>query len=140
MNETLQNKLFEKYPEFFKGHKLSKRESCLAFGIQCDDGWYNIIDSACSVIKPHCEREKITSFEFQQIKEKFGTLRIYYQGSDRYIDGVLDLAETISYRTCEVTGKPGRICCTANKGWVKTLCEEKMQELGYQIYDSKSIN
>jgi len=42
-----------------------------------------------------------------QIKEKFGGLRIYYYCSDPYIDGLIDMAEAFSFRTCEQCGKAG---------------------------------
>lgn len=43
-----------------------------------------------------------------QIKEKFGGLRIYYNGQDPYIDGLISMAEAWAYRTCEECGKPGK--------------------------------
>lgn len=56
-----------------------------------------------------------------QVKEKFGGLRFYFSGGDDYIDGIVDMAESMSYRTCEKCGAPG----TATEGgWIQTLCEE----------------
>jgi hypothetical protein len=56
-----------------------------------------------------------------QVKEKFGGLRFYFGGGDDFIDGVVALAESMSYRTCEKCGAPG----TSNtSGWIQTLCEE----------------
>lgn len=56
-----------------------------------------------------------------QVKEKFGGLRFYFSGGDDYIDGIVDMAESMSYRTCEECGAPG----TATEGgWIRTLCEE----------------
>lgn len=55
-----------------------------------------------------------------QVKEKFGGLRFYFSGGDDFIDGVVALAESMSYRTCEVCGAPG----TSNsEGYIQTLCE-----------------
>lgn len=56
-----------------------------------------------------------------QVKEKFGGLRFYYSGGDDYIDGVVAMAESMSYRTCEECGVPGT---TTQGGWIRTLCEE----------------
>ena len=56
-----------------------------------------------------------------QVKEKFGGLRFYYSGGDDYIDGVVAMAESMSYRTCEVCGAPGT---STEGGWIRTLCEE----------------
>ena len=56
-----------------------------------------------------------------QVKEKFGGLRFYYRGGDDFIDGVVRMAESMSYRTCEVCGKPGK---PTSGGWIRTVCEE----------------
>ena len=55
----------------------------------------------------------------QQVKEKFGTLRFYYQGGDEYIAGLVAMAESMSACTCEQCGVPGT---TGGKGWISTLC------------------
>ena len=54
-----------------------------------------------------------------QVKEKFGGLRFYFSGGDDYIDGVVNMAETMSYRTCEECGASGN-----SEGYIQTLCEE----------------
>ena len=64
--------------------------------------------------------EPIAQVVATQVKEKFGGLRFYFSGGDDYIDGVVALAESMSYRTCEVCGAPG----TSNsEGYIQTLCE-----------------
>ena len=57
-----------------------------------------------------------------QVKEKFGGLRFYYSGGDDYIRGIVDMAEEMSYITCEECGNVGK---TVNKNnWLRTLCGE----------------
>lgn len=56
-----------------------------------------------------------------QVKEKYGTLRFYYNGGDEYIDGVVAMAESMSARTCETCGAPGEL---RGLGWVYTACDE----------------
>ena len=63
-----------------------------------------------------------------QVKEKYGTLRFYYEGGDDYVDGVVALAEYISGSTCETCGAPGKI---RGSGWVRTLCDRHAKEEGY---------
>ncbi len=67
-----------------------------------------------------------------QVKEKFGGLRFYYSGGDSsYIRGVVDMAEQMSYRTCEVCGAPGK----SNGGpYVRTLCDKHAKEYGYDVW------
>lgn len=56
-----------------------------------------------------------------QVKEKYGTLRFYYDGGDDYVRGVVAMAESISAHTCEVCGNPG----TSNhNGWITVRCDE----------------
>lgn len=59
-----------------------------------------------------------------QIKEKFGTLRLYCDNVNDYVRGIIDLAEAMSAETCEVCGSRGN--CVGGK-WVQTLCRECSQ-------------
>lgn len=86
--------------------------------------------------------------EFCQIKEKFGTLRIYFDviplfeerdvqhldktSIDRAyarfvgkVDGAIAFAENLSSSTCEKHGTPGKLYTS---GWWKTLCEDCARE------------
>ena len=132
MTEGKQKEIIHNYPEFFKGIGKSPQESCLAFGLECDDGWYDIIDTCCSLIKSHYKNKKEIDFEFVQVKEKFGTLRLYYQGGDDFVGGVIDAAEAFSARVCEITGNPGKL--RVKHMWYKTLCDSKADELGFEPF------
>lgn len=75
--------------------------------------------------------DTLNNFEFLQIKEKFGALRIYwsYNGKhDAYkrIDGIIDAAEAISEKTCHWCGKPAT-CWTT--GWILPFCDDCAQLL-----------
>ena len=63
--------------------------------------------------------------EVSQVKEKFGTLRFYYEGGDEYINGLVSMAESMSEVTCEVCGNPGK---RRAGGWIKTLCDRHHEE------------
>ena len=56
-----------------------------------------------------------------QVKEKFGTLRFYYDGGDDVVRGLVQMAEALSEVTCEVCGSPGK---RRGDRWVRTLCDE----------------
>lgn len=56
-----------------------------------------------------------------QVKEKFGGLRFYIDGGDSYAHGVIDMAERMSYKICEICGQPGRV---RGPGWHVTVCEQ----------------
>jgi len=58
-----------------------------------------------------------------QVKEKFGTLRFYYDGGDvgdGYFRGVEAMAEAMSSVTCEECGAPGQL---RGGGWIRCLCD-----------------
>lgn len=63
-----------------------------------------------------------------QVKEKFGTLRFYYYGGDDYCRGLESMAESMTARTCEDCGNPGRLL---TQGWFRTLCETHAKEQNY---------
>lgn len=120
--------LYNKYPNLFENRHKSPMESCMSFGVECDLGWFEIISSLCHRIKQHEDNKKDDSeyspVKFDQIKEKFGGLRIYHYGGDDYAKGLIDMAEAISYKICEVCGNKGY----PNKdGWIKTTCETHKQ-------------
>lgn len=138
MRQELQGELFDKYSDLFINRHKSRYESCLARGIECDDGWYSIISSICWIINQHesniknlCEMRLIAdpnhesgyeNVRFDQIKEKFGGLRVYYSGGDEYIHGVVRMAEEMSYKTCEMCGNMASL--KKSVGFVKTLCDK----------------
>ena len=59
---------------------------------------------------------------FVQIKEKFGTLRMYYDGGDEFVRGIVGFAEHYSCFCCEKCGNTGEMI--TNGGWHQTLCNE----------------
>lgn len=58
----------------------------------------------------------------EQIKEKFGGLRFYVDNADDYVNGLISMAESMSYGICENCGTNQNV--SQNKdGWISTLCE-----------------
>jgi len=55
-----------------------------------------------------------------QVKEKYGGLRFYTYGGNDYVRGMIDFAESMSYKICECCGNPGKL---SQKGWWRTLCD-----------------
>ena len=65
-----------------------------------------------------------------QIKEKFGALRVYFDGGDECVQGMVFLAEDMSTRTCEISGDVGFM--HKKNMWYKTLSPEQAHKLGYK--------
>ena len=180
MSPELDKQLCEKYPKIFADRYKSPQETCMCWGIECGNGWYNLIDHLCYAatytyttsvqideedgkrlgIEPYTWKGQETphySFEVKspqmvadQVKEKFGTLRFYQhlefdpvlveleksgkypdikKVMDRYynyFDGMVHMAEMISSRTCENTGKEGEMHVSGGSrgGWYKALNRE----------------
>jgi len=145
MDAELENKLYDKYPQFFSNKDKGIQYSCMAWGCECNNGWFDIISSLCWMIRQHEDNKALTKkyleendpeklktepeyfpVKFDQIKEKYGGLRIYFSGGDDYVEGLVSMAEAISYKICEVCGNKGE----SNKGgWITTLCESHRESL-----------
>jgi hypothetical protein len=62
-------------------------------------------------------------FQVTQVKEKYGSLRFYVNGSNDVYYGMIRMAEELSSCICEKCGKWGAEN-KADHGWYVTLCEE----------------
>jgi hypothetical protein len=141
MNNELDAKLCKEFPEIFAQRNMSMQDTCLCWGFECGDGWYQIIHDLCSVIKNHIwnlnnnidyknkkegKQEPHVDCQATQVKEKFGTLRFYTNYEDDYIAGAISMAEHVSAHTCEVCGKQGR--SRVNHGWHYVSCDEHIHK------------
>ncbi len=95
-------------------------------------GWYNLLDQMLKgMVRAGFDqsRDRIT-----QIKEKFGSLRVYVDfdyshdddpaRADRVLNAMLNADESAS--TCEQCGKPGQLL--VNGGWWLTRCAQHAPE------------
>lgn len=83
------------------------------------------VDKLIEEYSQKVEEEKQNLPKFAQIKEKFGTLRIYVDNISDYARGVIDVAEYLSAITCEYCGEKGK---TYRTGWHQTLCTKHATE------------
>jgi hypothetical protein len=125
MKQELDALLCEKYPKMMVNRNKHMTETCMCWGFECGDGWYNILNSLMGNIQGHIDwknkkEEVVPQVILDQVKEKFGTLRFYYTGGDDYIRGLVSMAESMSAITCESCGNPGK---QTHGGWIKTICE-----------------
>lgn len=133
MQVELQEELLRRYPKSFRkpGNRLVDPnvifgfEGCLQDeraplderGIECGDGWFDLIDR----LSRACEDEiwalmtqgvpKEGWPRIAQIKEKFGGLRFYVHGplSDDLRAQILQAENEESFRLCERCGAPGNL-------------------------------
>jgi hypothetical protein len=183
MKPELEKILVEKYPKLLREHGGDPKLTCMAWGIECGDGWYKILDHLLSYLNSLSETKLIINYTkeyrekykddkdyytryysiridapqivISQVKEKYGTLTVYYNtdsvnqtelpedtqkiiDQEDYnkkfrkfydkIDFAINYAEYQSSITCEQTGKDGRLY---TKGWHRTMCDEVAIKNGY---------
>lgn len=150
MNNLLDDYLCKKYPKIFVERNLSMQETCMCWGFEHGNGWFFLIDSLCATIQGYIDNHNqwvkeygkkfdeesqehgkpsdpknttlIPQLVANQVKEKFGGLRFYHTGGDEVIDGMIRLAETLSYRICENCGAMNELVNPNSTGWIQTTC------------------
>ena len=134
MKQELDDLLCNRYPKIFRDRHASMYESCMCWGFECGDGWFDIIDTICSQIQAYIDRENVEQVVATQVKEKFGTLRFYFDGGDVLTANIAQAGEETSSTTCEECGKFG-ILRTTNPNWMRTHCDACEKE--YQLKRGK---
>lgn len=77
MRDELNKILQEKYPDILSDMYGDMSQTCMAFGIECPDTWYNLINDTLEGLTK-VQKDFDVKIKAQQIKEKYGTLRFYY--------------------------------------------------------------
>jgi len=149
MKKKLEEYLYKKYPKLFENHSKPMTESCMYWGCSHGDGWFFLLDNLRSTIsnyidaqhssvdyydnleklgvkykRPEHALEKIEPVVFDQVKEKVGSLRIYYTGGDDEIQSMIRFTEKLSESICENCGKFDHSVGRTTVGWVRTICKE----------------
>jgi len=117
MKPELETKLFEKYPKILNGSLIGKH-------IECNDGWFHLLDHLCTDIQEHSDTHpdipQTQAFEVRKADD--GGLRFFACGGDRYIWSAVIETESKSYNICEVCGEMGSRNYTKSK--IECLCKE----------------
>lgn len=124
MKKELQDKLYKDFPNLYQQRKLPMTQTCMYWGIETGDGWFDLIYELS---------DKITKIDPEvqavQVKEKYGTLRFYVGPVDKEkSDAVYDIIseyESKSANTCEHCGSTDNV--TQTQGWIVTLCDKCMK-------------
>ena len=116
-------KLIERFPRLFRGAQP-------AVWSHVPTGWTGIVGTLFTGIDVLLDDEQAKCFRVEQIKEKFGTLRLYISFDRIDVDGVnpnptalrslVDAAVAASEVTCYVCGAPGEM---RNLGWATVRCD-----------------
>ena len=167
MSPELERKLIEKYPVLFEERHKPMTQSLMCFGCEFQDGWYKIFDDLCHYLTRLSKGEQLVKLKpefttkenygymylknptisFTQVKEKYGTMRVYWIGNgvegdwdeiknkfddsvepgnlfNKYYDRVenaIDYVEFLSSKVCEECGEPGKVY---TNGWYVSRCKK----------------
>lgn len=119
-NDHFEQSLTRKYPRIFQDQD-AVWPGARWRGIHCGEGWFPLIERLCHEIQQRIEESPVSPFFISHMKEKFGGLRIAYQGGNVSITALIAMAESESSEVCEACGAPGNLARTRH-GWIKTLC------------------
>lgn len=110
--------VMQKYPHRFSNLRGGSRN----WGIECKDGWAELIDKMCQELELLDPNQRITFFS---IKEKFGLMVTYANQPTPTYEGVYKLFkkyETASAVICEDCGAPGKK--RNRNGYLYTSCDK----------------
>jgi hypothetical protein len=105
--------LVARFPEQFAGETI---------GIDIEPGWLDLVEAACADVQAWLDGSPGRILNWLQIKEKFGSLRMYRrtQRADAEVAAIIADAEHRSLLTCQLCGAPVERRTT---GGLMTLCE-----------------
>ena len=101
------------------------------FYFECDDGWYDLLEILFIEIEAYCSQFELEYPTASQIKEKFGKLRIYLDGSDQTIERMVWLTEHMSGRICSICGNKGRM--NVVRAWSMVVCPPCLEKVKNDI-------
>lgn len=115
MKPELEKTLFDTFPtEWFN---MDMQSSCMCWGFSVGDGWCQILFDLFSEI----QEISPPGYEIQQVKEKFGGLRVYDFKGNSEIDSLIKDAEKKASVTCDECGQPGEM---TGSSWIAVRCEK----------------
>lgn len=80
----------DRFPILFQKKGLSMTQTCMCWGIECPIGWWHVLDQLCTHLEFHnieFSRSHGVAVVAEQVKEKFGSLRFYFDVVDVDQDG-----------------------------------------------------
>lgn len=107
--------IYNKYSDFF-GLEFSRFGRSLSIS----NGWFPLVENMIEEIKKAIDEKPAENFNFQQIKQKFGALRVYCTHDARQdIAAIIRKYEDLSVKVCEICGGPGE---QTSNGWISVKC------------------
>jgi hypothetical protein len=101
MRKELDEQLVKKYPLLYRNRYADMRETAMCWGFDCDDGWYNLIDTLSYML----------SAEYMAKKERYEDIKGYYENGGRWPwkDGKEITPEDVESRRLEMEEAAKRV-------------------------------
>lgn len=122
---------------FLRDLNVDPMQTCMAWGLEVGDGWYESLKKAFLQIEELNKTSKAGKVIADQVKTKFGECRIYWHIEEvpgisqdlwkdlaQEVEKIVTEAENTCDETCEICGAPAKEC-TAR--WI-TLCPKCEKE------------
>ena len=141
MKEELEQQLYKIAPILYQQHSLNMQQTCMCWGFETPDTWYNLLYKLSVELEKLNQQLKDKNIEIQavQVKEKFGSLRFYYDIINKsnnnfdtkelykQVNELIDNAEQQSWDICCFCGKPAT---QTTAGWISRACDNCVKERG----------
>ena len=112
--------LFEKYPAIFANLRDFPEEFPAWRAFDCEDGWHVLVDVLCERLQDETDANGAPQIVVNQIKQKFSELRFHVREASDRQRAMIQLARSLSSRTCETCGAPGEEA--RGEGWMGVRC------------------
>ena len=138
MDEFLEKKLFEIDPVFLREKDMDMTETCMCWGFECGDGWFESLKMLLEGTKEinNILKDKNARIVAKQIKEKWGILTIYYdiekidpekddidcEEEISRFEELLNKVQSDASERCEFCGEKKELFQTI--GWINYICED----------------
>ena len=108
MKKELDELLCERYPKIFKDRYGNMQETCMCWGFDVGDGWFNIIDTMCYLIQNHIDshnksRKRDIDYNDVLSKNDDELIRNYYSDfiKSEYVESYVQRAKEGVYRNIQ---------------------------------------
>ena len=114
MKQTLDKLLCEKYPKMLVNRDKSMMETCMCWGFECGEGWFNILDQLMGNIQHHIdwkEKQHNWAVKYNEMAQagKSGNIRLFADlVAEEYADKPTIGADYIRERCEEMIKNPLR--------------------------------
>ena len=75
MTPALDALLCQRHPQLFQHRHADPQTCAMGWGLQCGDGWFDLIDILCESLQQETEHGDAPQAVAMQVKQKWGRLR-----------------------------------------------------------------